>query len=63
MLMTTHNVKWFRKLMWNNAKAEGRAEILKELVQLKLAKGKGAEQIADELEESIEKIKKIITSL
>ena len=43
--------------------SQGRDEKLKEQVQAKLAKGKSTEEIADELEESVEKIKRIISSL
>lgn len=44
-------------------KREGRRELLVELVQKKLAKGKSVEEIADALEESIETIQGIIDSL
>ena len=43
--------------------SQGRDEKLKEQVQVKLAKGKSTEEIADELEESVEKIKRIISLL
>ena len=47
------------KTYWRQAKHE----MLIELVQKKLAKGKSVEEIADALEESIETIQDIIDSL
>ena len=46
-----------------DGKLEGAQEKLFEQVQKKLAKGKNVEQIADELEESVDVIKKLIQQL
>lgn len=46
---------------WNNKK--GKAELLKQQVQKKLAKGKSIEVIADELEEEVADIKVLIDEL
>lgn len=45
------------------AYTEGQHDMLIELVKKKLSKGRSPEEIADDLEESLENIQKIITSL
>ena len=42
--------------LWKNAKQEGEQNKLLQQIKKKLAKGKSLEQIADELEESVEAI-------
>ena len=44
-------------------KDEGSRENMMNLLKIKLAKGKSLEQIADELEESVEEIEKLIKYL
>ena len=46
-----------------DAKAEGRNELLEELVKKKLQKNKSPEIIAEELEEDISVIQNIITNI
>ena len=43
--------------------AEGRIEVLLEQIRKKIAKGKTVEQIADELEETVENIKILMTKV
>ena len=47
----------------SQGKAEGRNDKLIELLKKKLSKGKSPEEIADELEESLETIQELITGL
>ena len=44
-------------------RAEGRTELLKQLVQKKLAKGQSAEVIAEDLVENIEVIRTIVDEI
>ena len=49
--------------MYNDGVRQGRDELLKELIQRKLQKKKTPDQIAEELEESVEFIGKIIKEM
>ena len=44
-------------------KAEGRTELLKQLVQKKLAKGQSVEVIAEELVEDVKVIRRIVNEM
>ena len=49
--------------MYDDGVRQGRDELLKELIQRKLQKKKTPDQIAEELEESVEFIGKIIKEM
>lgn len=71
VLLTTFNKELHEKCLKKDAfedgfsagKDEGSRENMMNLLKIKLAKGKSLEQIADELEESVEEIEKLIKYL
>lgn len=67
VLLTTFNKELHEKCLKEDAfedgKVEGAREKLINLAKIKLAKGKSVEQIADELEETVETITELIKQL
>ena len=52
--------KKLRKAEFEAGREEGRMELLKQLIQRKLSKGKSIDEIAEELEESVTVIQNLI---
>ena len=63
MLIAEYDYDLDIEVQREEAYEEGRKEKLKELVQKKLAKGKSLEEIASELEETVESIQEICDNL
>lgn len=63
VVLTTFNQELYEKNLKQDAYEDGRYDKLKEQVAKKLQKGQSAEKIADDLEESLEVIEKIIQEL
>ena len=67
VVLTTFNQELYEKNLkqdaYEDGKQDGRYDKLKELVSKKFQKGQSAEKIADDLEESLEVIEKIIQEL
>ena len=60
MLLTEYDEKKHMKYMYQDGYEDGRSAHLEEQVRKKLEKGKSLEVIAEELEEEIETIRKIV---
>lgn len=63
MLLTTFDKELYEKGLKDDAYTEGQTDKLLEQIQKKVAKGKSPEQIADELEESVENIINLMEKL
>lgn len=60
MVLYTFNQENHDRILKRYGEEQGRQNLLKDLILKKLDKGKSVEQIADELEQDIEIIQKII---
>ena len=63
VVLETFNKELYEKNLKADAYEEGLQDKLISQIKIKLSKGKSVEQIADELEESIEEIKQLIKSM
>ena len=62
-ILESFDKELYERDLKQDAYEEGVQDKLISLIKIKLAKGKTVEQIADELEESIEEIKQLIKSM
>ena len=63
MILSTFDKEVYEKDLKEEAYDEGYNKRFRDLVEKKIAKGKNTEQIADELEESVEVIQQVMDSL